>query len=754
MENKFEVNSKEYWDVRFANDWESNQGREQTNFFAELAVNNLPEWLIKNINSNRFNICDMGCAEGEAVPVLSNKFYKSNVSGIDFSGEAIEKAKINYPNYSFYQGAVENLEENCDVMFCSNVLEHFVNPFNMLEKIIAKTNKHLILLLPFQEYDRGREHFFTFDYEHFQLNLEDFKMSYYKEIDGSKLEHTLWSLKQILVVYTKKELFDELDLTLENFTSTVPVLENELENVKVALKQSEEQLKLNEQKHEEQLKLNEQKYDEEIEQFRVQLEAVKIKALEIEGKYQKIENQFNGAKIEKETLVDEVKRIEALNDIHYAKMNQHVNQLNSIYNSKLWKIARPYYKFRGKRNIVNRLLNFAKRNGVKETIHVASRKANDQATKKIATQKHRNELNQILEKHKGKEIIVFPPLVDWNIPLYQRPQHIALNLAEQGYLYFFCTANMQYDNVDGFKQLSDSCFLTNRFDILQTDIESKILHLYSTDMNPHKELIDATISNGNKILYEYIDEIHEDLSGPIPKEVMDKHERLLMDEENCIAIGSADKLYNDIVEHRSKNLALVTNGVEYEHFHIEKNRYEVPQDIVAVLNKNKPIIGYFGAFATWFDYELVIKLAKERPDYEILLIGWNYDNSIQKFGLEKYNNITVVGPIQYKDLPKYAIHFSVSTIPFMINDITESTSPIKLFEYMALGHPIVTTDMPECRKYDSVLIGKNHDEFVGKIDLALTLSEDNQYTELLEKEAHDNTWKAKAVDIQNLLECN
>ncbi|WP_431029110.1 methyltransferase domain-containing protein [Lysinibacillus sp. LZ02] len=736
MENKFEVNSKEYWDVRFANDWESNRGREQTKFFADLAVNHLPDWLVKNINSNRFNICDVGCAEGDAVPVLNNKFYKSDVLGIDFSDEAIEKAKLNYSNYTFHQGAVETLEENYDVMFCSNVLEHFVNPFGMLEKMMTKTDKHLILLLPFQEYVRVSEHFFTFDYEHFELNLDDFRLSFYKEIDGSKFEHKLWPLKQILVVYTKKDLFDELDLTLESLTSTVPMLEKELEDTK------------------EELRLTKEHYEKELEEFRGQLELVKNRALKIEQNYQKLTGEYNEMTVEKDALVSEVKRVELLNDVHFTKMNKHAEELNSIYNSRLWKIARPYYHFRSKRNILNRILNFAQRHGVKETINVASRKVNDETIKKVSTQKHRNELKQILDQHKGKEIIVFPPLVDWNIPLYQRPQHIALNLANQGYLYFFCTANMQYENIDGFEKLSESCYLTNRFDLLQTEINSKILHLYSTDMNPHKDLIDTTIANGDKILYEYIDEIHEDLSGPIPKEVMDKHERLLKDEENCIAIGSADKLYNDILEYRSKNLALVTNGVEYEHFHIEKDKYEVPTEIIELVNKNKPIIGYFGAFATWFDYELVTKLAKERPEYEILLIGWNYDNSIQKYELEKYDNITVVGPIQYKELPKYAIHFSVSTIPFRINDITESTSPIKLFEYMALGHPIVTTDMPECRKYDSVLIGKDHTRFLEKVDLALTLSKDERYNALLQKDAHDNTWKAKAADIKKLMQCN
>jgi len=55
-------------------------------------------------------------------------------------------------------------------------------------------------------------------------------------------------------------------------------------------------------------------------------------------------------------------------------------------------------------------------------------------------------------------------------------------------------------------------------------------------------------------------------------------------------------------------------------------------------------------------------------------------------------------------LKYYLRRFDVATIPFQVNRVTNSTSPVKLFEYMAGGKPIVTTDMKECRKFQSVLI--------------------------------------------------
>lgn len=102
-------------------------------------------------------------------------------------------------------------------------------------------------------------------------------------------------------------------------------------------------------------------------------------------------------------------------------------------------------------------------------------------------------------------------------------------------------------------------------------------------------------------------------------------------------------------------------------------------------------------------------------------------------------------------MPQYAIHFDVSTIPFKINEVTESTSPVKLFEYMAMGKPIVTTNMKECRKYNSVIIAEERNNFILKIDEALSLKNDDSYLSSMEIEALNNTWSKKAAVIKEVL---
>lgn len=363
------------------------------------------------------------------------------------------------------------------------------------------------------------------------------------------------------------------------------------------------------------------------------------------------------------------------------------------------------------------------------------------------------QFESILEEADRKPVILSLSFIDWKVPLYQRPQHIAIQLAKQGYLYFYNTCNY-YDFMDGYEKIGEHMYLTNRFDETYKKLKDRdmYIHLYSTNMyEDDEERIERALKDGKKILYEYIDEISADISGKeIPQFVLDRHERLLKDEANCYVVATATKLYNDVAKHREKNFKLVTNGVVYEHFRDIEN--VVPEEMKKVVEEKKPIIGYYGALASWFDYNLVKEVANKRKDWNIVLIGWDYDGTLSKSGLENCENIHIISSVPYEILPTYAQWFDICTIPFKINEVTESTSPVKLFEYMALGKPIVTTPMPECKKYKSVIIAENRGEdFIKKVEEGLKDRGDKEYMKVLEKEGLENTWEGKAKEIKTLL---
>ena len=379
-------------------------------------------------------------------------------------------------------------------------------------------------------------------------------------------------------------------------------------------------------------------------------------------------------------------------------------------------------------------------------------KLTDNRLKKKNQKKYDYLLSKI-NNPKYKYIFVFFPYVEWNLPIFQRPQQIALELTKRNdILYFFCTPNFKYDHIEElYEEINDNLFVTTDFDFLcNVKTSKRVLHLYSTDIVSDYKIVEETLERNDKVLYEYIDEIHEEITHSLPKKYLDKHKKILKNEK-CYVITTADKLYNDVKKVRSKRFALSTNGVTIEDF-IRNEEDDVPKRIEEIRKKYDKILCYYGSLAVWFDYELIKKIAKKYPNYAVVLIGIEYDTSYKNSNLNKLKNVFYLGKIDYYELHKYSENSDLLMIPFIINDITESTSPVKLFEYMATNVPILTTDMPECRKYKSVLIGKNHDDFLNKIDSTIELINDKNYLDLEMKEARDNTWMQKAEIIVDLLD--
>lgn len=378
----------------------------------------------------------------------------------------------------------------------------------------------------------------------------------------------------------------------------------------------------------------------------------------------------------------------------------------------------------------------------------------------LRNRKISKELDEIINNNSYERIILWRSNFGWDVPLFQRPQHISLNLSKQKCLVFYEVTHFT-DKVKDIKKINKNLILINLennkinkilFSKLKNTKKPKYVQIYSTDWNMKLEEMKQYINNDFKIIYEYIDEINPILTGTkeIPINVKEKYEYMLKDKENIIVVVTADKLQEDVIKNRGKqNLIFACNGVDYEHYiNIDKD-FEFDDEFQKILSQKKPIIGYYGALASWFDYNLIQKLAEERPNYNIVLIGSKYDDSFEKSKIENIENVYFLGTRNYNILKNYANKFDVCTVPFLINDITKATSPLKIFEYMALAKPIVTTAMNECKKYKSIYIANNEQEFIEMIDNALKLNKDKdpQYYEILRQEAIENSWENKVKEI-------
>ena len=217
------INSREYWDGRFEGDWTNNSGPAQSRFFSKIALENLPKWLFREIRQNKLSVVDWGCAQGDGTDELRSLADPSQLTGVDFSDEAIKRAEDSYGDINFLCEdwlAEDNRPPKLyDVVFSSNTLEHFSDPYNVLDVLCDHAKKAVVLALPYEEDPDNRidEHFYTFSRSNISVALpKDFRLVWSQVVDCQRLHPTYWSGSQIFLIYISDDWCHQLDLSLEN----------------------------------------------------------------------------------------------------------------------------------------------------------------------------------------------------------------------------------------------------------------------------------------------------------------------------------------------------------------------------------------------------------------------------------------------------------------------------------------------------------------------------------------------------------
>ncbi len=351
----------------------------------------------------------------------------------------------------------------------------------------------------------------------------------------------------------------------------------------------------------------------------------------------------------------------------------------------------------------------------------------------------------------NKPVVIYVSHFDYYSPLQQRPNHMFNIFANKGYPCIFCSA--YYSEPRENLYVIPTTWLK---EILKYEFPKVLDIPYGFPYNDIPNIF-KYMHNKTLVLYELIDDfdlLDNENTIKQAKEMFSK----LVKRENTFVFTSADKLRQIALDlgANPKKTIMNKNAVNLQDF--QRDEWQIPEIMQKILHKNKPIIGYYGALtATWFDFDLLIETVKQNPQMEFVLMGLKYpDKNIKKTEeyfkkLEKFDNFTYIPPVPYNEIPNYARHWSVATIPFQINDITLGTSPVKLFEYMAMGLPIVTTPMPECKLYKSVFIADNAEDFSAKLKEAIKAKNDAKYQKILAQEAAENTWEMRVNDMIDII---
>ena len=200
------INSQSYWDGRFATDWDDKQGPQQSRFFSRVAIDNLPAWLFRAIGEQQLSVVDWGCAQGDGTDELATRIEARQLSGVDFSPTAVQQASERHPAIRFVQAdwldrrADTAVPEQWDIVFSSNTLEHFHQPFEVLRALCARARLGLVLVLPYRERDRIEEHHFSFWPESLPARLPNgFRLAWARVVDCRSLPDTHWAGEQIVM---------------------------------------------------------------------------------------------------------------------------------------------------------------------------------------------------------------------------------------------------------------------------------------------------------------------------------------------------------------------------------------------------------------------------------------------------------------------------------------------------------------------------------------------------------------------------
>ena len=214
------------------------------------------------------------------------------------------------------------------------------------------------------------------------------------------------------------------------------------------------------------------------------------------------------------------------------------------------------------------------------------------------------------------------------------------------------------------------------------------------------------------VLYDCADE-HTAFPGLLDPRLVAALETALLKRAD-VALASAGELYRARLPLR-EDLLLVPNAADVGHFGRALDPgLPLPAELAG---PGGPVVGYVGAVSPWLDLDLLGALADACPEFRVVLVG-PVDCDVARLAARP--NVLILGHRPYRDLPAYLKAFAVAVIPFRLNGLTRAVNPVKLYEYLAAGAPVVATDLPEVRPFvPAVAVGPNAPEFVALVRAAV-----------------------------------
>ena len=251
------------------------------------------------------------------------------------------------------------------------------------------------------------------------------------------------------------------------------------------------------------------------------------------------------------------------------------------------------------------------------------------------------------------------------------------------------------------------------------------------------------------VIYHVVDE-YSAYKGPFDPQMVKRLERELLSRAHLVlttsrALWEGKRPFNP-------NTHWVPNAVDYGAFERALADSAPPPSDLAALKR--PLIGYVGVLNEKIDFGLLRQVARRHPDWSLVLVGpveLRFEPHKAE-PLRGLSNVHFLGFRPVEMVPYYIKACQVCLMPYELNEWTRHIEPLKLYEYLACGRPIVSTDIPAARRFSQVVyIARDEGDFVRKIEEALR-ERDPALAEARRSLARQNTWKQRVEVISELIQ--
>lgn len=329
-----------------------------------------------------------------------------------------------------------------------------------------------------------------------------------------------------------------------------------------------------------------------------------------------------------------------------------------------------------------------------------------------------------------RPVVYLPTWLEWDV-MRQRPHYLLEALARAGHPVWFVDPSQK-----AVRTSSSGVMVSPSF----RPVPARDVILYShfalnARLGDHFE--------NSTLIYDILDDLSiydpDEIRLPENQKVR-PHHRVVVGEASVVMVSNP-VLYEGH-KHERPDLLLIENGVDPAVFDPDGPATEIVSD--------SPVVGYHGAISEWFDFDLVRDVAEARPGLAFVIVGPTDERVAHKADeLRRLPNVHLLPRQDVESVVGIIRGFDVGIIPFLVNDMTSGVTPLKMYEYMAMQVPCVSTALPAAVSHGSVAVAANVEEAVEAIDAVLAGDIDRQR---LRNEAMAASWDRRIEPLLARLE--